>query len=84
MAAQRELMRRRRQNILFTLVGGASSSAVLGFGMGVSAMVWVCVGSLVALVLYVLLLVQTAPGRRAAGLPLQLVQDGGLSARIAA
>jgi len=65
MAAQRELVRRRRQNILFTLVGTAFLSSVLGFGMGVSVMVWVCVGSLVALALYVLLLVQT---RRAAEL----------------
>ena len=65
LAAQREQVRRRRQNILFTLVGTAFLSAVLGFGMAVSAMVWVCVGSLVALVLYVLLLVQT---RRAAEL----------------
>jgi len=65
MAAQRELVRRRRQNILFTLIGTAFLSAVLGFGMGFSTMVWVCVGSLVALVLYVLLLVQT---RRAAEL----------------
>ncbi len=65
MAAQRDLVRRRRQNILFTLIGTAFLSSVLGFGMGVSAMVWVCVGSLVALVLYVLLLVQT---RRAAEL----------------
>ena len=65
LAAQRELVRRRRQNILFTLIGTAFLSSVLGFGMGVSAMVWVCVGSLVALVLYVLLLVQT---RRAAEL----------------
>ena len=64
-AAQREQVRRRRQNILFTLIGTAFLSAVLGFGMGVSSMVWVCVGSLVALVLYVLLLVQT---RRAAEL----------------
>jgi hypothetical protein len=64
-AAQRELVRRRRQNILFTLVGTAFLSSVLGFGMGVSVMVWVCVGALVALALYVLLLVQT---RRAAEL----------------
>jgi hypothetical protein len=64
-AAQRELVRRRRQNILFTLVGTAFLSAVLGFGMGFSLMVWVCVGSLLALVLYVVLLVQT---RRAAEL----------------
>jgi hypothetical protein len=64
-AAQRELVRRRRQNILFTLAGTAFLSAVLGFGMKMSVMVWVCLGSVVALVLYILLLVQT---RRAAEL----------------
>jgi hypothetical protein len=64
-AARRELVRRRRQNILLTLLATAFLSAVLGFGLKISLMVWVCLVSVVALALYVLLLIQA---RRAAEL----------------
>jgi hypothetical protein len=55
---QREALRRRRQNVLFTLMGSTFVTAVIAFGMNVPALRWLFVLSAVALVLYVLLLVQ--------------------------
>jgi hypothetical protein len=57
-AAEREAMRRRRQNVLLSLIGACFVTAVVGFGMGVSVMVWAFVASVAALVLYVLVLIQ--------------------------
>ncbi len=62
---QREALRRRRQNVLFTLMGSTFVTAVIAFGMNVPALRWLFVLSAAALVVYVLLLVQL---RRAAEL----------------
>lgn len=62
---QREALRRRRQNVLFTLMGSTFVTAVIAFGMNVPALRWLFVLSAGALVVYVLLLVQL---RRAAEL----------------
>jgi hypothetical protein len=64
-AAQREAMRRRRQNVLLILAGSTFVTAVLAFGMNMPKLRWVFVASLAALVLYVIVLVQL---RRAAEL----------------
>ena len=62
---QREALRRRRQNVLLTLMGSTFVTAVIAFGMNVPALRWLFVVSVVALVGYVLLLIQV---RRAADL----------------
>ena len=62
---QREALRRRRQNVLFTLMGSTFVTAVIAFGMNVPALRWLFVLSVVALVGYILLLIQV---RRAADL----------------
>lgn len=64
-AAQREAMRRRRQNVLFLLAGLTFFTTVLAFGMGMTGLRWVALVSGGALALYVVLLVQM---RRAAEL----------------
>jgi len=62
---QREALRRRRQNVLFTLMGSTFVTAVIAFGMNAPALRWLFVLSAAALVVYVLLLIQV---RRAADL----------------
>ena len=64
-AVQREAMRRRRMNVLLLLAGGTAFTGILAFGMGMTGLRWVAVACGVALVLYVVLLVQM---RRAAEL----------------
>jgi hypothetical protein len=57
-AAQRDAMRRRRQNVLLTLVAATFGTGVLAFGMELTSLTWVFVACSAALVLYLLLLVQ--------------------------
>jgi hypothetical protein len=57
-AVQREAMRRRRQNVLLTLLAATFGTGVLAFGMELTSLTWVFVACSAALVLYLLLLVQ--------------------------
>jgi hypothetical protein len=57
-AARREAMRRRRQNVLLTLVAATFGTGVLAFGMEITSLTWVFVACSAALVVYLLLLVQ--------------------------
>jgi hypothetical protein len=55
--SQRAMAKRRRQNVLLTLVGAAFFSGVIAYGVGVHVFVWVNLGTIAALLGYVYLLV---------------------------
>ena len=55
--SQRAAAKRRRQNVLLTLVGGAFFTGVVAYGMNVQAFMWVNLALIAALLGYVYLLV---------------------------
>jgi hypothetical protein len=55
--SQRAAAKRRRQNVLLTLVGGAFFTGVVAYGMNVQVFMWVNLGLIAALLGYVYLLV---------------------------